>query len=270
MKNLIIMLLFTVVLLMSTQAQSVIRLRDPHFTNQLKRMVVQEWADFLPKPRNFLGVNMNPHYTATWSWAAPTQNRRYRSGADIRPLGPTGNQTQRQLMMATLSAISNDYKKQADSLGSAAENEIIQHSSVTVPTDPLYRIYYSHELRKVRDYVPGSPESVLSPEVIVLLNRLTGALQDFDEEMSGFQESYNLGYSANMERGERLIHFHGILYGYRELMRRTNSKVKFAERSALIKQKTKVDGAPTAPPSTSGKNDVERMRAIIQRTRIKD
>lgn len=71
---------------------SVKRLNDPAIVAQHKRMVFERWGDWRPYPKYFLGVQTNFAYATVWGWLAPSRNRDYKNGADIRPLKPSGIQ----------------------------------------------------------------------------------------------------------------------------------------------------------------------------------
>ena len=71
------------------------RLNDPSIVAQHKRMLFQSWGDWRPYPKYLLGIQTNFAYATVWGMWAPSRNRDYKNGEDIRPLKPTGLQNQR-------------------------------------------------------------------------------------------------------------------------------------------------------------------------------
>ena len=74
---------------------SVKRLNDPSIVAQHKRMTFERWGDWRPYPKYFLGIQTNFAYATVWGMWAPSRNRDYKDGPDIRPLKPTGEQNLR-------------------------------------------------------------------------------------------------------------------------------------------------------------------------------
>src|SRR5882757_7656181 len=83
-------------------AQSIIK--DDAVDNQSQRMVFQQWDQnkFYPKA-GFL--SLNPYYWLVWGLFDPNYHK-----TDIRPLGPTGPQTQRLASVAIQNTEDNKYK----------------------------------------------------------------------------------------------------------------------------------------------------------------
>lgn len=240
------------------------KIKDPHIRAQQQRMVFQKWGDFLPKPKNFLGININYHYTMTWSWGAPTQNRRYRSGADIRPLGPSGQQTQRMALNTALQSTSNRYKEHSDSLANIALSELYNNSGLFSGVDPLWNLYYKKELRGLLDYSLSNSTGNLTPKEKEYLTE-TGVIKWFDDEMLRMQERLNGAFDTDMDRGARILAYHRIMKEYRKVLGEWNTHLTWAETLLKLREsQNKSKGQePIELASWNTKNDSELMREII-------
>ena len=97
MKNIVKKGKFFLLLFIATSAygQSIKKLNDPSIVAQHKRMTYESWGDWRPYPKYFLGIQTNFAYATVWGMWAPSRNKDYRNGQDIRPLKPTGLQMQR-------------------------------------------------------------------------------------------------------------------------------------------------------------------------------
>jgi hypothetical protein len=82
-------------LLSFVKGQTIKRVKDKHIVGQEKRQVFYQWGDWQPEPKYFLGIQTNYAYAMVWGWLAPSRNRDYKGGNDIRPLGLAGLQNQR-------------------------------------------------------------------------------------------------------------------------------------------------------------------------------
>jgi hypothetical protein len=58
-------------------------------------MTFESWGDWRPYPKYFLGIQTNFAYATVWGMWAPSINRAYKNGEDIRPLKPNGEQNLR-------------------------------------------------------------------------------------------------------------------------------------------------------------------------------
>src|ERR1700744_1889794 len=105
MKKILSLLAFCL-LLSTSYAQSVIK--DDAVDNQSQRMVFQQWDQnkFYPKA-GFL--SLNPYYWLVWGLFDPNYHK-----TDLRPLGPTGPQTQRLALVASLNNTNNYFKLPSD------------------------------------------------------------------------------------------------------------------------------------------------------------
>ena len=94
MKKILLILSF-LLLLPFVKGQTIKRVKDKHIVGQEKRQVFYQWGDWQPEPKYFLGIQTNYAYAMVWGWLAPSRNRDYKGGNDIRPLGLAGLQNQR-------------------------------------------------------------------------------------------------------------------------------------------------------------------------------
>ncbi|HLT86490.1 MAG TPA: hypothetical protein VKZ57_02805 [Sphingobacterium sp.] len=264
MKSFITTLMIIVLAVPTINAQSVMMLNDPHIQAQQKRNVFMQWGDFKPNPRNFLGINMNPHYTLTWSYLAPTQNRRYRSGADIRPLGPSGKQTQRMALNIELKNTTEQYRKHADTIGYRADSELYNTSGLFSSLDPLWRLYYSKELKGVTAY---NLQDILNEIPYEQREYLVSsqAANWYDQEMKILQEKLNAAFNQDIERGARIIHYHNLMLEYRNLQRKWAHHRTIANQvKDIYKRKMAASTpVPTSSYSWNTQNDVQLMKSIV-------
>lgn len=244
------------------------KIDDPHIRAQQERMVFKRWGNFLPNPKSYWwtgGININPHYTLTWSYLAPTQNRHYRSGADIRPLGPTGMQTQRMALNSVLKSTSDLYKKYTDSLAKDATTELYNSSGIFSTLDPMWRIYYQKELRGLLNYNLESIISGLTDHQRIYLTK-TGGLIWYDEQMMLMQEKLNEAFNQNIDRGSRIINYHNILLSFRRLQSNWLSKLALAEKLRAIHQRSESSKSPPREGfSWQGQTDEAIMKGIMYR-----
>lgn len=212
MKKSYILILFFLIGL-SSYSQPIKRINDPHIRAQENRMVYKKWGNFLPNPDyNFFGIQTNFHYTMTWGWFAPAQNRRYRNGSDIRPLGPKGEQTQRMLSNTLLNDVTEKYREESDEIGKTALSELYYYSGLFSSVDPLWNLYYKIELANVIDYDKSKKLSNNLETVKYLKD--TGVTEWYQGEMERFQDRLVGAFKTNMDRGDRILNYHRIMKEY--------------------------------------------------------
>lgn len=248
---------------------SVKKINDPHIQAQQDRMVFKSWGNFLPNPKNFLGININPHYTLTWSYLAPTQNRRYRSGDDIRPLAGGGTQTKRMEYNTSLLLSSNEYKNYSDSLARDATSELYNSSGLFSSLDPMWRLYYSKELDGLINYNLETATSGLTSEQQEYLTR-SGGIKWYDDQMLMMQEKLNAAFNQDIDRGSRILNYHHLLLAYRRIQGKWITKIALADQLKGLHHRSKnAESAPTSGYTWTGTSDEEIMRSIMQRTKNK-
>ncbi|GAA4339704.1 hypothetical protein GCM10023149_50580 [Mucilaginibacter gynuensis] len=184
--------------------------RDESIRYQQERMVFLQWdkKKFTPKP-GFL--SLNPNYWLTWGLFHPNYYKK-----DLRPLSASGPQTQRLALAGTLNAIDDSYKLQSDTTRNTALSEVANYSGLVTELDPLWRLYYSRELRPVLNTDHAAVLTGLSPQVKAKL--VTEGLFDwYTEELDMLRQRVEAAHSADMDRGARIMAYHRLLMEYRKL-----------------------------------------------------
>lgn len=121
------------------QAQfTVKRLNDPSIVAQQKRMVFEGWGDWRPYPKYLLGIQTNLAYATVWGMWAPSRNRDYKDGPDIRPLKPTGLETQRFGEVEMQRKETERIKMETDTIHKRSVQDFAHWTSATVSADPLW------------------------------------------------------------------------------------------------------------------------------------
>jgi len=204
--------------------QSIKKITDKARVAQEERMVFSSWGNFLPKPKNIFGINVNPHYTLVWSWGAVTfgmypKNKRYREGRDIRPLAPHGEQTQRMAANSIYLNTNGNFKKYSDTIGTSATNEFLNHTSVTSDVDPLWQLYYKTELKPVYtfDYNTFISKIPYNKRPYLVKGNMDKWLI---EQMGVLEDRLENTKTEVMDRGSRILGYHKILMDYRAVMSR--------------------------------------------------
>jgi len=259
-----------VALVAGTTASAQRIIKDPHITAQHERMVFKRWGNFLPEKTSWWYPTKRWHYERTWGFMAWTsfkgdksKYQGYRNGPDLRPLGPTGPQTQRMALNTVLVETSSAHKKHSDSLRNAALSEYANNSGLLSGIDPLWLLYYRRELGRLIAYSQGSAADGLSEREKQYLSE-TGVTDWFDDEMMRMQERLDAAHDADMDRGARILVYHRILKEYRNTLGRWNTQIEWAEtlldiRDSQNRTKT-LEGTGFAV--RSARNDGELMDRI--------
>lgn len=222
-----------------SNAQSIKRIKDPHIVGQEKRQVFYEWGDWQPRKKKVFGVNVNYHYTMVWGWGAPARNRRYKDGADIRPLSADGLQNQRY---ASTTLQKNDADKIHDYIEKVydeATNEMYHISSLTLQADPLYNLYYKQMLSKLEDFDTASlnlGQWFFTDTDAFLRFYGKGMLEGSKEKISTLKGKLDLAKNANMPRGKRILQLHDCLLEWRKI----ESYLKYLNKRGISMAKAQV------------------------------
>lgn len=244
----IIKLSFALLLIFLTpqsKAQSVKRIKDPHIVAQEKRQVFQQWGDWRPNPKYFLGVQTNVAYMTVWGWLAPSRNRDYRNGPDIRPLGPTGLQNQRYGSTVAEERETEKVLEEVRSVYSTAIDEQLHYSSVTAPADPLYLLYYKSALKDLQEFDTNSLNAgqwgFTSPQAFERFERL-GMMGEVKRKLDVLKDRLELAKKMEIPRGKRIMMYHECLMEWRKnknyltyLDRQGINQIKAESRLAEIK-----------------------------------
>lgn len=252
---------------LNSSSQTIIKIEDPHITAQENRMVFKRWGNFLPNPRYKWGIQTNFHYTMTWGWLAPKQNGRYRKGADIRPLGVKGDQTQRMVYNSLLKSESDKEKKEADDIGSTALSELYYYAGAFSTIDPLWNLYYKIELKDVLNFEKNRP-LVQNAQTLKYLKD-TGITEWYENEMERLQDRLTGAFKTNMDRGSRILNYHRIMkeyYGIREQL-----KQHILASSTLIKLNNQVkkqnSGEDLENTSWEKRSEEDMIKKIMQNSK---
>ena len=209
---------------------SVKRLNDPSIVAQHKRMVFQSWGDWRPYPKYLLGIQTNFAYATVWGMWAPSRNRQYKNGEDIRPLKPTGLQNQRYVQVKFQEEEAKKIKAASDTIYKRSVQDCAHWTSATVDADPLWLLYYKRMLRPITEF-PDTPQNFVewrlkNQQTYETLNT-TGTLKRLQEELDLIKEKYTMSRTMDMPRGKRFLMYHDTLIKWRRFvqeLRKHNDK----------------------------------------------
>ncbi len=209
---------------------SVKRLNDPSIVAQHKRMTFESWGDWRPYPKYLLGIQTNFAYATVWGMWAPSINRDYKDGEDIRPLKPTGVQNQRYAQLKYEEEEAKKIKAASDTIYKRSVQDFAHWTSTTVDADPLWLLYYKRMLKPITEF-PDTPQSFIEwrlkdQQTYETLNT-TGTLKRLQEELDMIKEKYTMSRSMDMPRGKRFIMYHETLIRWRmfvQELRKYNNK----------------------------------------------
>ena len=209
---------------------SVKRLNDPSIVAQHKRMTFESWGDWRPYPKYFLGIQTNFAYATVWGMWAPSRNRDYKNGPDIRPLKPTGEQNLRFAQLKFQEEEAKKIKAASDTIHKRSVQDFVHWTSATVDADPLWLLYYKQMLKPITEF-PDTPQNFIEwrlkdQQTYETLNS-TGTLKRLQEELDLIKEKYSMSRTMNMPRGKRFIMYHETLIKWRKFvqeLRKYNNK----------------------------------------------
>lgn len=197
------------------------RLKDPHIVAQEKRQVFQQWGNWLPAPKYFLGIQTSVNHALVWGWMSPDRNQDYRKGPDIRPLSPTGLQNQRYASTYAQEQQTRQILEFSNSVYNEAVSEFAHNEGVLSPTDPLYQLYYKRMLSPLENFdVESSYYTDWGFKSQSAYNeaRRTKSLDKIKEKIEVTQEKYTTAKKMDMPRGKRLLQYHECLLEWRKHM----------------------------------------------------
>lgn len=202
--------------------QSIKRIKDKHIVGQEKRQVFYQWGDWQPKPNYVFGIQVNYAYAMVWGWLAPSRNRQYKGGSDIRPLSPWGLQNQRYA--STLVQQDRTKEIQDRSKNTYEENlkEFYHYTSATSSTDPLYLLYYKDMLKSLDNFDTSSPVpyewGFTSPQAWERFNNY-GIIGECKRKIDVIQDQYHIAKIVDMPRGKRILAYHDCLIEWRKMQK---------------------------------------------------
>lgn len=234
MKNCQIKLLLMIFGIISTSSFGQVRkLNDPSIVAHQKRMVFEGWGDFRPYPKYVLGIQSNFAYATVWGWLAPSRNREYKDGADMRPLRPTGLEVQRFAELEVQRKATEKIKIAVDSLYSRNIQDFAHWTSATIEADPLWLLYYQRMLRPLKNF-PERPQNYIEWRIkddATYQNMVaTGGIINLQKELDLLKDQYHNARTLNMPRGKRFLLYHDTLLKWRKF---TNQLRGLSHRNSL-------------------------------------
>ncbi len=233
-------------------------IHDRAIEAQQERMVFKQWdaESFYPRPNRILGVPTNPNWFLTWALHPNYPD------TDRRPLSETGSQTQRLALVSAMQISSNYHKDHSDSVRNVAINEITRISGALSATDPLFLLYYSKELKPIDEYETNA--FINTPYHVAAYMTTTGSYDWYIERMSILREKYHFAKTFDMERGQRILMYHRILYDMRKTLKSWEYKKKMSEM--MLQYMDKIETKRYArTPFQEDKADSEIMQDILNR-----
>jgi len=256
MKKICLLLFAVSFSLTATFAQSLIK--DDAVDNQSQRMVFQQWNqnDFYPHS-GFLYTN--PYYWLVWGLFDPGYHN-----TDLRPLSPTGPQTQRLALVGTMNGIDNKYKLQSDTAKTTALSQIASQSGILSDADPLWLLYYKQQFNPLLNYTPVSILGNLPPQVSSKLVS-EGTYSWYTGELDRLKERLNGARTTDMDRGSRIMAYYRMLREYNDLSAvwaiRTSAARSTLDMAARQQQLQK---ATNAVPNWTPNSDVQIATKVLQ------
>lgn len=230
---------------------SVKKLNDPSIVAQHKRMTFESWGDWRPYPKYFLGIQTNFAYATVWGIWAPSINRDYKDGEDIRPLKPTGEQNLRFAQLKFQEEEAKKIKAASDTIYKRSVQDFAHWTSATVDADPLWLLYYKRMLKPITEF-PDTPQNFIEwrlkdQQTFETLNT-TGTLKRLQEELDLIKEKYTMSRSMDMPRGKRFIMYHETLIRWRKFVRELT---KYNSKTTLLLDYKNIlkNHLPTALPA---------------------
>lgn len=224
-------LLFFVVI--SVNAQYITRINDPSINGQEKRQVFMQWGDWKPNAKRFLGVNTSVAYASVWGLYAPKLNKKYRKGRDIRPLGPTGQQNQRFIVLKQEQKEVEEIGESVDSIYQRKLADFAHITHLTGSADPLWLLYYKRMLKPLNNF-PDKPKNYIEwgfkDDKTFQLAKTNGTITELQEMLDLLKSKYKTSREADMPRGKRFLLYHEILMDWRAFSAKVD---EFCERMDL-------------------------------------
>ena len=244
---------------------SVKRLNDPSIVAQHKRMTFERWGDWRPYPKYFLGIQTNFAYATVWGMWAPSRNRDYKDGPDIRPLKPTEEQNLRFAQLKFQEEEAKKIKAASDTIYKRSVQDFAHWTSATVDADPLWLLYYKRMLKPITQF-PDTPQNFiewrLKDQQTYETLSTTGTIKRLQEELDLIKEKYSMSRSMDMPRGKRFLMYHETLIKWRkfvrELRKHNNKTTLLTDYKNILKNHSNYALPPAWTPA-SDKQIVQNM-----------
>ena len=260
---------FFLLLFIATSAfgQSIKRLNDPSIVAQHKRMTFESWGDWRPYPKYFLGIQTNFAYATVWGMWAPSINRDYKNGEDIRPLKPNGEQNLRLAQLKLQEEEAKRIKAISDTIYKRSVQDFAHWTSATVDADPLWLLYYKRMLKPITEF-PNTPQNFMEWRLKDLQTyetlNTTGTLKRLQEELDLIKEKYAMSRSMDMPRGKRFLMYHETLIKWRnfvqELRKHNNKTTLLLDYKNILKNHL----STTLPTSWNPASDKQIVQSTMQ------
>lgn len=257
---------FLILLFIGLFAEAQVPIRDEAIVAQHKRMVYSRWGDWRPYPKYILWgtIQVNVSYALIWGSWAPSRNRRYKRGADIRPLKATGLETQRNIKTYLQEKEAERIKKSVEDIAKSNKKDFAHWTPLTVDADPLWLLYYKRMLRPLKEF-PANPRNSIdwgfsNPEIYsnILKN---GGIEPLKEKLEILKDKYKTARTVSMPRGKRFLLYHETLLEWRKFL----SSIKRYNKSSFlnIHYTKRVNSIKSNNKNFNFKNDEEIFKNIL-------
>lgn len=213
---------------------SVKKLNDPAIVAQHQRMVFESWGNFKPDPKYVLGIQTNFAYATVWGWMAPSINRDYKDGDDIRPLKANGIEVQRLLELEQQKSDAEKIKTESDTIYKRNVQDFAHWTSATIDADPLWLLYYKKMLKPLKEFL-DNPQNFtdwqLKDNQTFQTMKLNGGIENLQEKLDLLKDHYNNSRTLDMPRGKRFLLYHETLIGWRKFIKQLRS---FDQKNTLF------------------------------------
>jgi len=256
MKNIILLPLLILHWACGCFAQSVVQ--DQSIRYQQERMVYLQWDQnkFTPKA-GFL--SLNPYYWLTWGLFYPNYHK-----TDLRPLRPSGPQTQRLALVGALNTTDNKYRLQSDTVRNTALSEIANQSGLISDADPLWLLYYKGQLSPVINNSPVTILAGLSPQVSGKLVS-EGLYSWYKNELDMLKQRVDAAHSTDMDRGARILAYHRYLMEYRRLAGIWAIRTASAQSTLnMAAQQQRIKNNQVDAPDWTPHSDIDIANKVLQ------
>lgn len=244
------------------QAQAQMYVNDQSLRYQQERMVFKQWDQHKFTPTHGF-LYLNPLYWLTWAWF-PNYHK-----TDLRPLGPSGPQTQRLALAAAMTNTDNAYKLQADTLRNTAVTEAVNYSGLLSDADPLWLLYYSKEFSGLLNQQDAAVLNGASAQVRAYLTA-SGTYDWFLQESHSLAERLNAARATTLDRGSRILTYYRLLAEYRKLSAAWETKKQQAGLFLRLSDRAKNIKAPGSTSTVSGtyKTDQQIADDILSQSKL--
>lgn len=261
--------LLLIVILFFNLNSSQIRLTDKSIVAQEKRMVYSKWGEWRPYPTYFLGIQTNFAYATVWGMWAPSRNKDYRNGQDIRPLKPTGLQMQRYSQISLMDNQTKEILTNTEAQKNAEQDEFLNKTHFTAVADPLYLVYYKPNLKSLDNfnvysffYIDwGFTKKKAFDEAVKF-----GMIEQLRSDIIELKDKYEVARGVDVSRGKRLLMYHDVFLQWRKLKQRIRDTENTFYLTELTKSKLMQYRIDTATHHT--RSDSEIFNEVLKNAKL--